>query len=326
MFSLSFLVKPLKILFSLTLAFVNIFPFGNIKSGKIEAIDESSVKLTISTLSDTHIQDTFLHSGLLELGLYDISQSKTNQDLLLLVGDITNHGYLEEYERVLASINKYELADNILFAEGNHDTWTEPRGYTLAREYFTKYASELTGLEIENPYYSTTIKGYPFIIMGSEADHTAAYISDAQLEWLAEEMKKASETGLPIFVVSHWPLNQTHGLPETWGDDEPEPDDGGLGDQSEQVERILKSYKNVFFINGHLHLGFSNGGKLKKYVSVEHDGSFHSINCPSYTFLYPELMGCGYTIEVYDDRVELRARNYTTGLWYSNYDVTIPIV
>ena len=60
------------------------------------------------------------------------------------------------------------------------------------------------------------------------------------MEWLAVEMEKASKDNLPIFVISHWPINQTHGLPETWGDEDMEPDDGGIGDQSAAVEEILK--------------------------------------------------------------------------------------
>lgn len=324
--SFSFLVQPVKIFLAIILAFLNIFPFGPIKQGRIEALDEENVKLTITTLSDTHIKDNPFRLGLLELGLYDISKQKTNQDLLLLMGDITDHGYLEQYESVIELINKYDLADNILFAEGNHDTWTEPRGYTLAREYFVKYASQLTGFDVENPYYSATIKGYPFIVLGSEADHTSATFSDEQIKWFAGEMEKASQTGKPIFVLSHWPINQTHGLPETWGSHTDDPTTGGMGDQSDQIEAILKSYENVFLISGHIHSGFSVDEERKGYVSVESEGSFHSINCPAYTYLYPELMGCGYTLEVYEDRVEVRARNYTTGLWYSQYDVTLPIV
>jgi len=159
----------------------------------------------------------------------------------------------------------------------------------------------------------------------------AAYISDEQLDWLAAEMEKASEDGLPIFVICHWPINQTHGLPETWGEEDMEPDDGGIGDQSARAEEILKAYKNVFMISGHIHSGFSNESQnnINGYVSVESDGSFHSINLPSYmymTFRGRIANGTGFTFEVYENEVVIRARSFSAGVWYTDYNWTIELV
>ena len=144
-------------------------------------------------------------------------------------------------------------------------------------------------------------------------------------------MEKASKDGLPIFVVSHWPVNQSHGLPETWGDDEPEPDDGGFGDQSDAVEAILKKYKNVFLISGHIHNGFANEDQINTYgyVSVESDGSFHSINLPSYMYMTIRgriSNGTGFNFEVYENKVDIRARSYSAGVWYTDYNFSIPLV
>ena len=156
-------------------------------------------------------------------------------------------------------------------------------------------------------------------------------MSDTQLAWLEAEMEKASADNLPIFVVCHWPVNQTHGLPGTWGDDEPEPDDGGIGDQSAAVESILKKYNNVFMISGHLHNGLVNDEQVDTYTyaSVESDGSFHSINLPPYMYLTIRgrvSNGTGYQIEVYDDTVEIRGRSFSAGVWYTDYTWSIPLV
>lgn len=155
-------------------------------------------------------------------------------------------------------------------------------------------------------------------------------MSDAQLAWLAAEMEKASLDGKPIFVICHWPINQSHGLPETWGEEDMEPDDGGIGDQSDAVEAILKKYNNVFMISGHVHNGLVNEAQKDTYgyVSVESDGSFHSINLPSYMYMTIRgriANGTGYNFEVYEDRVELRARSYSAGVWYTDYNHTIPL-
>ena len=217
-------------------------------------------------------------------------------------------------------------------AVGNHDTWTdEDDRYEPAKENFIKYSKEITGRELTECYYTTEINGYTFIVMASEGTSTSAYISDTQLQWLRAEMDKAAEKDLPIFVISHWPVAEYHGLPETWGDEEPEILDGSFGEQNYEVEAILKDYENVFLISGHLHNGFVNESQTSVYgyASVESDGSFHSINLPSFMYMGIRgrvMNGCGYSVEVYEDEVLFRARSFTSGIWYTDYDVEIPLV
>lgn len=300
-------------------------------TAKSEPLDPSNCKLNFAAISDIHMTDESLRSMMLGFGLNDMQNSARTLDALVAAGDLTDHGYLEEWENLEKTFAKYNPAKNILLAQGNHDTWTEDEGYNLAREYFINYSEKITGREIENEYYSTVINGYTFIVLASEDDRTSMYVSDAQLEWLAAEMEKAAQADLPIFVVCHWPLNQTHGLPVTWGEDDMEPDDGGIGDQSAAVEAILKKYDNVFLISGHIHNGLSNERQKETngYVSIESDGSFHSINLPSYMYMTIRgriANGTGYQFEVYEDRVEIRARSYSAGVWYTDYNQTIPLV
>lgn len=292
---------------------------------------EDDCRLNCSVISDIHMDKTSLRSFMLTFGLHDMENADEKIDLLVCSGDLTDHGEKEEWEMLSKTFAKYNPAKEIILAQGNHDTWTEDEGYNLAKDYFIEYSNEITDRMNEHEYYSTEVNGYTFIVLASEDDRTSMYMSEEQLEWFADEMERASKDGLPIFVVCHWPLNQTHGLPETWGDDEPEPDDGGIGDQSAEVEAILKKYKNVFYITGHLHNGFSNERQedINHYVSVESDGSFHSINVPCYMYMTIRgrvANGTGYQLEVYDDRVEIRPRSFSAGVWYTDYNVSIPLV
>ncbi len=288
-------------------------------------------KLYFASISDIHMTEETARRDMLRFALEDFEKSTYPLDALVLAGDLTDHGEEPEWEMLKKAFEPYNPAKNIVMAQGNHDTWTEDDKYDLARTLFIKYNKEITGREIEKEYYSTKINGYTFIVMASESDRVAAYISDAQLEWLSSEMEKASADGLPIFVVSHWPINESHGLPETWGDEEPEPDDGGFGDQSARVEEILKSYKNVFLISGHIHSGFNHQGyeDTYGYMSVESDGSFHSVNLPSYMYMTIRgriANGTGFNFEVYEDEVIIRGRSYSAGVWYSDYNWTIDLV
>lgn len=300
--------------------------------------DAENIKLNFATISDLHMTDSVFREGFLQFGLEDMQNSEAPLDLLLTVGDNTDHGNTDQYEALKAAFEGYKPAKNIMLAVGNHDTWNNEEDgdnrFPESRELYLKYYNEICGEEINEVYHAKTINGYRFILLSSEYDNTSACISDMQLQWFENEMAAASKAGLPIFVVCHWPINQTHGLPETWGDSEPEPDDGGLGEQSDAVYAILTKYaenNDVFYITGHIHSGFTNDedGEVYNYNSVERYGRLTLVNLPCYMYLTYRgrvLNGTGYQFEVYDDCVEIRARNYITGVWYTLYDYTIPLV
>ena len=326
------MIGAIKSFLLVILTVLNVFTspiFGNYMA-KTEPVDPDSCKLNFAAISDIHMTDEALRSMMLEFGLSDMQNSKGRYDALVCAGDLTDHGEVQEWENLAKTFAKYDPANNIILSQGNHDTWTEDDKYDLARKYFIEYNNKISGRETENEYYSTKINGYTFIMLASESDRVAAYISDAQLEWLDAEMEKASQDNLPIFVVSHWPVNQSHGLPETWGEEDMEPDDGGFGDQSDAVEAILKKYKNVIMISGHIHSGFVNEDQIDiyNYCSVESDGTFHSVNLPSYMYMTMRgrvSNGTGFVFEVYDDTVEIRARSFSAGVWYTDYTYSIPI-
>ena len=292
---------------------------------------QEDCKLNFAVISDVHMTEEKARADMLRFGLQDMQEFESPLDALILSGDITDHGEREEWENVASAFADYTPAKNIILAQGNHDTWTGDDDYALSREHFFEFNEKIAGREIDNVYYSTKVNGYTFIVLGSEADHTSQTVSDEQVEWLRTEMEKASKDGLPIFVINHWPINESHGLPETWGDDEPMPDDGGIGDKSAEVEKILKSYNNVFYITGHIHSGFTKPGQedVYGYLSVESDGSFHSVNLPQYMYLTLRgriANGTGFTFEVYEDKVEIRARSFSAGVWYTDYDWSFDLV
>lgn len=330
------MIAALKTFLSVMMSFLCLFTFPVFGryAEKITPADKENIRLNASLISDIHLTDSKLRAKMLELGLYDMENAACDIDALILLGDNTDHGYTEQYENLKETFAKYTPAKEIYLAEGNHDTWTRDSDdpYESARLNFVKYNKEITGHESEKAYYTAEINGYPFIFLASESDHTGAYISDEQLAFFADAMEKAAATGKPIFVCCHWPVNQTHGLPDTWGFEKDYPiDEGGLGDQSDAVYGILKQYKNVFYITGHIHSGFTNDtdADLYKYNSIYSDGDLHFVNLPSYMYMTIRgriSNGTGYQMEVYDDEVVFRARSFSAGVWYTNYDYAIPLV
>ena len=328
------MVAVFKVISAIFMAITTLISFpiaGNI-SAKFAPKDEDNVNLTFAAISDIHMKDSATRSFMLELGLSDMESADYPLDALVVAGDITDHAYEEQWQKTAEVFAKYSPAKNIILGVGNHDTWgsEEDDRFPESAERFTRYGSQIMGQEIEKVYYSTKVNGYTFVVMSSEDDGTDAYVSDEQLAWLDATLAEASKDNLPIFLVFHQPLNESHGLPTTWGDDEPEPMDGGIGPESDKVEAILRKYENIIYISGHLHLGFGDKytSKLWNYQSVETNGNITSVNLPSYMYFNPMgqiVSGTGAVFEVYDDEVVIRARSFSSNVWYTAYEYSIPI-
>ncbi len=307
-----------------------ITPFSKKTQAKITRSDEKC-KAAFAAISDTHLKDNFIRTGMLEFGLRDMSKAKDRLDAVVFNGDITDRGDVENWQAFTDTLLKYDISDNNIMVLGNHDTWGGDRTPEYTKKTFIEFSKKATGRDIKNVYFTADIKGCPVIVLGSEGDHTYATISKKQIDWFAKEMKKASKTGLPIFVFCHQSFNGTHGLPYNWElkkDDDP--DTGGIGDASDEILGIVKKYKNVFFISGHIHAGLTAENSRTFYSSVEKYDGYTLVNVPCYE--YPDVKrgghianGTGYVFEVYDNEVLLRARNFATGTWLEKYDISVQL-
>ena len=328
-----FIVKAVRILISFVLAFTTVFtPISGKKMQKIKRYDDGC-KAAFAVISDTHLKNNGIRLGMLELGLLDMSKAKDRLDAVVIDGDITDHGYIDMWEGFAKSMSKYDIAEQTILVAGNHDTWGPDRdNIETVKQTFIDYNKKVSDRDIDGMYYTTDINGCPVIVLGSEEDHTNATISQTQIDWFAEQMEKASKTGLPIFVFLHQSINGTHGLPYNWSKDESDPyDEGGIGEASDAILAIIQKYKNVFYVSGHIHAGFANEKSHSWYTSVERYDGYTLINVPCYE--YPDVIrfnyvpnGTGYVFEVYENEVMLRARNFATGRWITRYDETIPLV
>ncbi|MBQ9505996.1 MAG: metallophosphoesterase [Clostridia bacterium] len=337
---LSLMVKFVSMLLSLVMVVTT--PVGLIEGKKVQPIARAKEDCGVSfaVISDSHLRGNFklIFQGMLELGLRDMAEAKDRLDAVVFNGDITDGGEPDQWDVFSDALSKYDIADNTFVVIGNHDTWGPDEKDDSVRTTFEWNNDVISDRDITQLYYSEVVKGYYFIVLGSEGHSVDAWLSDTQLEWFASAMAKASGSGLPIFVFMHQPINGTHGLPYNWELNKNHSQEiGGIGEQSDQVVDILKKYDNVFYISGHIHGGFKNKGYLigPKYASVEYmennnGNQITLINLPSYMyfdFIHGGHManGCGWVVEAYDDQVLLRARNFATRTWISAYDVTVDL-
>ena len=192
----------------------------------------------------------------------------------------------------------------MLVTVGNHDARLF---YKKNMAIVMKKVCEYLQIDTQNKgYYSYDINGYTFVVLATDKRvFEKAYISPAQQTFLERELARATKDGKPVFVMCHQPFAETHGLPEVWKT-------GDMGEQSDTVRAIVEKYKNVFFINGHLH-----GGIYENTLEVLNEKqNIVSLSVPGYrkpnNFGITDC-GTGYYAEVYDDRIVFTARNFLTG-------------
>ncbi|MBQ9945097.1 MAG: metallophosphoesterase [Clostridia bacterium] len=293
--------------------------------------DNVCLKATI--VSDTHIDEKHpvkivpMYLLMRALG----GAKKIDADAFITVGDTTSRGSVKNWQMARECFKKVpDAAKKIILTIGNHDGWCDGEFSDAMNEYYRAY-KDICKREINTPYFSENINGYYFICIGTDADSGCeATISDEQMLWFRNEMNKAGETGNPIFVFCHQSLNQRHGLPRTW-DRHEDPNrpltDGGIGDRSDEVAGILKSYKNVFYFSGHSHMGLC-GEDMKKaegYSTFEDEDGVTLINLPSLSCgnHHGEMqgLGIGIQLEIYKDKVVLRPKNYISGKFITKLNI-----
>ena len=265
----------------------------------------------------------------------DMMNSEIELDAFIVAGDVTENGFQEEYDRIYDSINGFNVK-NYIMCTGNHDLRLNEYGQGTAR--FFEFMNKLNeGKNDQNStHYKYMIDGYTFLIIGSDEWRLEdAFISDEQLQWLNLELKEATKTGRPVFVISHYPLAESHGLPGTWGssnsDDvygtlptyvaKTDPDlTGSIGKQTNEVYEIINDYKNVFFITGHLHTGFGKN----TYQTIDEANNVQGINVPSVgidnkdgSYNNPAT---GLYVEVTPTKVIFYARDFAEGKFLTTSD------
>ena len=286
------------------------------------------IKLNCTIVSDTHIDiknpTPWIPRGYLKGALKDSQNSLSPVDAFITVGDTTSRGQKVNWEMAKSCFDKFTPAKHICLTVGNHDLWHD-NDFDAAIVEFYKYSELISGRKLTTPYFSEVINGYHFIFLGNDAESgCAAHIGDEQFEWFKDEMAKGGESGKPIFVFCHQSLNQKHGLPRTW-DRHEKPDrpldEGGIGERSEEIEDVLKSYKNVFYFSGHSHMGLGgeNCKKNEGYSTIEQEGSLTLVNLPCLSGRNHHgetpSMGIGFQLEAYEDKVILRPRHYLKHQW-----------
>lgn len=293
------------------LAFFIFSPSGDI--APYAPLDKDNLQISFTVISDGHLEgnEGQKHDNYGE-GFCDMASAEVMSDALVMVGDNTMNGQAVETSMLYGLMRKYNKIENVLMAVGNHDICPGEHNtgdYDKLKQRFIDYNNAFLDHQIENLYHSQVIDGYHFIILSSDCDAgIQQYLSPEQLEWLDAELQSAAESGKPVFLFSHWPLNDV--FPDVWAE-------GHVGEQSDELHALLTKYENrIFYFTGRLHMGlFENG------YGVKEDGQITYINVPSFGSENTDGdadvqdTGLGLQVEVYENEVVVRVRNFVQHEW-----------
>lgn len=293
---------------------------------------EENCLLNLTMISDVHIEKKEIFRKLfLKNCLRKVKNADAKIDGILVDGDLTNYAdepSLAEYYNI---IKKSTVP--VITVAGNHDIGhAGDRDVTdITREQAYENVIKYYNLNYENKidknYYSTYLNGYKFIVLGDEVINgghwDAVTMSDEQLAFLDRELADGTKDGKPVFVCCHWAIKGINGEETIY-------EDSGIDPEEYNVKGILEKYKNVFYISGHMHAGFKSKEVDEKFglSNAERINGVTYLNLPTFGIVnwygYP-WSGTGAQLEVYENKVVFRPRNYLTNKWFANCEYEFSI-
>lgn len=290
--------------------------------------DPGAPIVEFQVVSDIHVVDKSNHThntNYINM-LNDISKNSPNSMAMFIVGDMVDSGWESEYKKMA---NLYKTVDNLppyYMAIGNHDLWSG----TLQEQndLFLKYAKLPNGLHPKSTHYDFWLNGYHFIFVGNDnlVNMIDATLSNETLDWLDKTLAEDRDANRPSFIFLHQGIYNTVAgtlSGQNWN---------GIVSASElKLKVILRKYPEVIMFNGHSHWEFDSERNM--YPRSSSLPTIFNTSAVAYlTTSYNKQSGEklagseGYYIRVYQDKVMVLGRDFTTGEWKSsaqyfvNYD------
>lgn len=284
-------------------------------------LPQSKLLYSFQAISDIHIESYtwqpyfashFIHC------LNDIKNTDPTTSAIFTVGDLTNKGVKEQYDVFNEIINNVykENKPNMYFTIGNHEYFHQT--YSSA-EFDTAITLYLENTKMTNNYYSLTLNKNKFIVLGSESSKSEGFMTNTQIEWLKNELSKINKNE-PVFIFMH------QGLYDTVSGTLPGQNINGFNANDQTLRTILKEYPNAFVFSGHTHWSLDTLSPVKYGNGV--DASF--INTASVAYLWDDsrnyqIGSQGVYVEVYEDYIFIRGREFTEGKWVSANQILLKL-
>ncbi len=282
---------------TLSILLCMLFPFGNTDKKGFTPINADEVKLSFSVVADVHVETNYSKSyHNFDTVLRDIKLSERN-DALVFLGDNVMNGQVTEDFFFYGALKALKPSKNIFVATGNHDLGNGEGDFNSLMDKFISLNNCVLHAKIDKPYYYKIVNGHYFIFLSTEHSIIdTEHISEEQFTWLNSVLKEAEQSGKPIFVFNHYPI--------TLIDDE----------DNYRLAEMLNDYENVLYMHGHYH----------RYA-IYNERGVNCINLPRVTETVEYEPGTGAVVEVYENEIIVRIRDFYKGEW-ADRELHYPIV
>ena len=292
--------------FALLVSSVMLLFSGVSQTAEYDVRDPEACLLNFSVLSDSHIEVTNpTRYKVFSYCLQDVKKNLRGNDAVVFLGDNTMNGQTMEHLLFNGAVRTILKNETVLPVMGNHDIGNGEGDYEKLQTRWYDFTAAFFGKKLTHPYYSQVIEGYTFIVLGTEAQTVHELVmSDAQYSWLEGVLEEAAGSGKPVFVFCHFPSDYAE--TET-------------GKYDERLMDLLAEYNetnDLFYFCGHTHM------PLYLYWSFHSSDGYPEIYLPRLTELGgsddDEIFrntGIGMEVEIYENEVLVRGRDFYRGEW-----------
>jgi hypothetical protein len=201
-------------------------------------------------------------------------------------------------------------------AIGNHDLWPVGFNSTSLQEMeqmFCQNTELPDGTHPDSFFYDFWLDNNHFVFVGdSGRDPNYLWLDATALNWLDTTIAAGYEEGNNTFIFMHQAMpNTVSGSITELGQMD------GLVDNAYEVRQVLKKYPNALMFSSHSHYELDSIGN-----AYDDDPNYPTVfNTSSVANPYSARKGAitggseGYIMEIYDDFILLKGRDFTNGLW-----------
>ncbi|GHH99955.1 metallophosphoesterase family protein [Neobacillus kokaensis] len=258
----------------------------------------------------------------LAYALQDLNEIDSEAAALVINGDLINDGRKESYNKIREILKMNPHPEKVFFTIGNHEFFQNDGNIASIGRFL-----EFSGLE--KVYYEQEINECSFLFLGTESwgpvgspVKDSAVLSREQLKWLEDKVEKLKHQTKPVFVFLHQPI------PFTLYGTDLKYYQNAIIPYRELVKRVAR-LKNVFFFSGHSHFDL-------RFPNMYVDSPFHMLNTGAvYDTWGPDGEGGdtvidsegsqGLYIQVFQDNVLIKGRDFSNKKWIQEYQLTIPV-
>jgi predicted phosphodiesterase len=260
-----------------------------------------TLQYSFGAISDIHIQRTTAKDDLQK----SLTLFNNIVDFVCVCGDLTESGTAEQLQEYKDFISTYS-SKPVYAVSGNHESYSSLDMSTVIQTYTNQPL-----------YYSFTKGNDVFIMVGIIGEYDL--FTSTELQWLYETLE--TNRNKRCFVFQHVfngkekeaVCGNPYGLYHNYCWNNPT--------QTTVFESLMKHYKNVIWFHGHSHFRFNLQTKNCIYANVDKSEGYWSVHIPSLSIPREDANGDGvteyytagsegYVIEVYENGVYLRGRDF----------------